>query len=149
MTRIDNTTHHNNNDGVTNVFAAVMHIAPLSPVFAVPTLQDDEAHQSVQVDLLIVPLQEGCCPGQAAQDVVDHLRLRRPHCGTQSHQGRGQLQPREPHVASRSSVKVRYGGLEDDCTTWGRRSEEALEEHWCDVRKSVIMKCWLNTMRLF
>lgn len=76
-------------------------------MFAVPTLQDDEAHQSVQVDLLVVPLQEGCCPGQAAQDVVDHLRLRRPHCGTQSRQGRSLLPPREPHAVTRSSGTVR------------------------------------------
>lgn len=35
MIRINNTTNHNNNDGVTNVFAADMQIAPHNPVASV------------------------------------------------------------------------------------------------------------------
>lgn len=101
FTRQQNCTRTRTRTTRSNVSAADGRIAPLicATVFA-RTLQDDEAQHSVQVDLLVVPLQEGCCPGQAAQDVVDHLRPRRPHCGTQS-QRRGQLAARDPHVPTR------------------------------------------------
>lgn len=38
------------------------------------TLQHEEPDHPVQVDVLMLPLQEGCSPGEAAQDVIDHLR---------------------------------------------------------------------------
>jgi len=63
-----------------------------------PTLQHDEAHRPVQVDVLVLPLQEGHPAGEAAQDVIDNLRPRPAHrCGEQS-QRRGQPEPRCPHL---------------------------------------------------
>lgn len=64
------------------------------------TLQHEEPDHPVQVDVLVLPLQEGCSPGEAAQDVIDHLRTRPAHCGKQS-QHCGQLVPRSPHLLSR------------------------------------------------
>lgn len=65
-----------------------------------PTLQHEEPDHPVQVDVLMLPLEEGCSPGEAAQDVIDHLGLRPRHCGKQS-QHRGQLEPRCSHVLTR------------------------------------------------
>lgn len=66
----------------------------------IPTLQHEEPDHPVQVDVLVLPLQEGCSPGEAAQDVIDHLRPTPGHCGKQS-QHCGQLEPRCPHLLTR------------------------------------------------
>ncbi|KAG7223202.1 hypothetical protein INR49_015810 [Caranx melampygus] len=65
-----------------------------------PADRHEEPDHPVQVDVLVLPLQEGCSPGEAAQDVIDHLRPRPGHCGKQS-QHCGQLEPRCPHLLTR------------------------------------------------
>lgn len=72
--------------------------AVLSLFFFLPTLQHEEAHHTVQVDVLSLPLQKGCSFGEAVQDLVDHLRPRATHCGGQQQsQHRGRQQPDRPH----------------------------------------------------
>lgn len=75
---------------------------------SVPTLQHEEPHHPVQVDVLVLPLQEGCAPGEAAQHVVDDLGPRPAHCGKQS-QRRGQMEPRCPHGVVPPPTRDRSG----------------------------------------
>ena len=72
-----------------------------------PTLQHEEPDHPVQVDVLVLPFQEGCSPGETAQDVVDHLRPRPGHCGKQG-QHRGQLEPRCPHILTQKDPVRRF-----------------------------------------
>lgn len=112
-----------------------------------PTLQYDEAQHPVQVDLLIVALQERCCPGEAAQDVIDHLRPRHEHCGKQS-QHCGQLVPRDPHVLTRGNVLWRrlreyLQGVSGRTAENGQgESGEAgnRDGNSCDVREAAVKK---------
>lgn len=112
------------------------------------TLQYDEADYPVQVDMLIVPLQEGCCPGEAAQDVIDHLRPRHGRCGKQS-QHCGQLVPRYPHVLTR--ILQVWRTLRDYLIRGAGRTTQHGGGKWggwgkngggnsCDVRGAVITK---------
>lgn len=63
-----------------------------------PTLQHDEAHRPVQVDVLMLPLQEGHPAGEAAQQVIDHLGPTGAQRCAEQNQRRGRSERRSPHV---------------------------------------------------
>lgn len=102
-----------------------------------PTLQHEESDHPVQVDVLVLPLQERRSPGEAAQDVIDHLGPRSGHCGKQR-QRRGQLEPRCTHVVTRIDPVWR---LRDRQTgTWrGAGDEQGRPGAKTDVTSEVLL----------
>lgn len=127
---------------------------------SLPTLQHEEPDHPVQVDVLMLPLEEGCSPGEAAQDVIDHLGLRPGHCGKQS-QRRGQLEPRCTHVLTRIDPVWRLrdgflwqkqgkaqGGWADSPLT-GEESREAAGGKSRDVREAITKSKLPETWRVY
>lgn len=65
------------------------------------TLQHEEAHHAVQVDVLVLALQEGGALGEAPQHVVNHLRPRAAEARRrQERRQGGQPQFRRLHACS-------------------------------------------------